>query len=410
MSKRIWVPAALLAALVLAGVAGFTPTSALAEEFSKAVGEPLLAAQSAMKKKQWDLAMTKAKEAAAVPNKKPHEEFQVNEVLIYLHTVKGDYASAARLQEASLNSGRVPADQVPGRLKSIAQAYAQPRNNNYAKTIEYGNRYLKSNPGDTDMIALVAQAQFQTGDCKNAVRTAQSALDSARREGKSPKENWLNLKLNCQHKLDDRDGIVATREQLVRYFPKKENWDPLLTVLSNQSETDDRAKMNVYRLMLELDLLKKPDQYFEMAEIAIDQQPGEAVAVIEKALATKVFEGRNKERGMRLLNHAKTKAQSSQTGLAALDEQARKSPKGEADVSVGRAYLSSGEYAKAVEALQRGLKKGGFKNVDDAQMMLGRAYLKLNQKDQARRAFNAVPDDSKLAQVASLWGVYAQQS
>jgi tetratricopeptide (TPR) repeat protein len=409
MKKQLMTLAAA-GTLLLATAASFAPSTAVAEEFSKAVGEPLIAAQAAMKKNQWDLAMAKAKEASAVSSKKPHEEFAVNELLSYLYTRRGDYANAAKLQEAALNSGRIPESQVPARVKALAQAYAQKGNINYAKQVEYGNRYLKSNPGDADMNFLVAQAQFQSGDCRNAVRSAQNAVDASRKGGGAPKENWLNLKLNCQHKLDDKDGQLATREQLVRYYPKKETWEPLLMALSNQPETDDRAKMNIYRLMLELGLLEQPDQYLEMAEIAIDQEPGEAAKVIQAGLDNKVLVGRDNERAKRILNHAQTKAQAKQDGLQAMDQQARQDPKGEADVNLGRAYLAAGQHDKAVEALQRGLKKGGFKNVDEAQMMLGRAYLKLKQKDQARRAFNAVPDDSKLAQVAQLWGVYATQS
>jgi TolA-binding protein len=74
------------------------------------------------------------------------------------------------------------------------------------------------------------------------------------------------------------------------------------------------------------------------------------------------------------------------------------------------AYLSYGEYDKAIEALRRGLQKGASRRTDEAQIMLGRAYLKLNQKDAARRAFKAVPDDSKLARVAELYDLHAAQS
>jgi len=72
--------------------------------------------------------------------------------------------------------------------------------------------------------------------------------------------------------------------------------------------------------------------------------------------------------------------------------------------------MSFGQYDKAVEALQRGLQKGANKRTAEAQIMLGRAYLKLKQKDAARRAFKAVPDDSKLARVAELYDLHAAQS
>ena len=72
-------------------------------------------------------------------------------------------------------------------------------------------------------------------------------------------------------------------------------------------------------------------------------------------------------------------------------------------------YTGFAQHDKAVEALQRALQKGAGKRKDEAQIALGRAYLKLNQKDPARKAFKAVPDDSKFARVAELYGIYASQ-
>ncbi len=82
---------------------------------------------------------------------------------------------------------------------------------------------------------------------------------------------------------------------------------------------------------------------------------------------------------------------------------------GDADAVLGIAYLSYDQYDKAIEALQRGLKKGGVKRPEEAQLMLGRALLKANRNADAVQAFEAIPKGSKLAEVANLWAIYAQK-
>ena len=65
-------------------------------------------------------------------------------------------------------------------------------------------------------------------------------------------------------------------------------------------------------------------------------------------------------------------------------------------------------YDEAIGALQRGIKKGGVTDVDEAQISLGIAYLKKGQKDHARQAFQAVKDESKWNDLAELWEIRTQ--
>lgn len=409
MQKLALIALAAVGSLSLTALGTLVPTTALAETFSKEVGLPLKDAKAAMDKRQWDSALANIKKAQAVPTKKPHEEYQINEMLAYVLIKQNDSTGAARVFEQNLNSGRTPPELANQRTKIIAQLYVPGRN--WPKVIEYGNRWIKAYPSDSEAYFQVAQAQKESRDCKNASKTMQNGIEAARKAGKSPEQNWLNLKLYCQHELKDQEGMAVTREQLLRYFPSKDNWKAVLSNVYNQPNNDDRATLNLFRLMLELDVLEKPSDYMEMAQMAIETGvPGEALTVMEKGFTNKVLENKDKDRHVRLRDQARTQAQSALASLPALEQQAKSATTGDTDVQLGRAYLSTGEYDKAVEAIQRGLKKGGVKGSDDAQMMLGRAYLKLKQKDQARKAFGAVPDDSKLAQVAGLWGVYAQQS
>jgi len=396
-------------AVALLAFASFATSPVLAgEEMSRAVGVPLKEAQEAIKKKQWDAALAKIKTAQAVKDKKPNEDYAINELLGYVLTNQKNTAEAAKVFEANLNSGHMPADQQPARVKMLAGMYAQTGNT--AKALEYGNRWLKSSPTDAEAALFVAQLQYKSNDCKSAIRNIQTAINAQTKSGRPPSENWLDLKLKCQHDLKDQKGMQETREQIVRNYPSKENWSNLLTTIAHDPEISDSAKLNTYRLMLELGVLKDANVYSEMAQIALENNmPAEAVSIMQKGFDSKVLEtDKNKDRHVRLLNQAKAKAQGAQSELATLTQQAAADPKGDTDVKLGGAFMSAGEYDKAVEAIQRGIKKG-VKNADEAQMTLGRAYLKLNRNEEARKAFSAVPDYSKLAQVADLWKVYASQ-
>jgi len=91
--------------------------------------------------------------------------------------------------------------------------------------------------------------------------------------------------------------------------------------------------------------------------------------------------------------------------LPALDTESRSAPTGEASVKLGEAYMSYGDYAKSVEAITRGISKGGLKSIDEAQLHLGLSLAKLKRNKEANAAFNAVPAASKLQKVAKLWSI-----
>jgi tetratricopeptide (TPR) repeat protein len=195
----------------------------------------------------------------------------------------------------------------------------------------------------------------------------------------------------------------------VQEFPNHKYWEQLLGVTQQVDETDDRVTLNLYRLMLEVDALRRDSDYVEMAQLAMEAGvPGDAVKVLDKGFTNKVLEQEDVARRRSLLQEAKTAAAADQKSLPTLDSEARNAKTGEADVGLGTAYLSYDQYDKAVEALKRGLQKGSVKRPDEAQLLLGAALLKLNQQDEAVKAFEAVPDSSKYARVANLWELYAK--
>jgi hypothetical protein len=372
------------------------------------VAKPLKAAQEAMGKNDWDTALAKTLEAKALPELTDAEKYQIEEFLSFIYIKKQDYKSAAASYDAVLTSGQLPPEQLVDRLKVATSLNFQIQD--YPKAIEYGNRWIEA-AGTTvpEAESMLAQAYYIQDDFPNAQKHAQAAIDAARAQGQPVNEAWLQIKLGAQNEADDYAGLAATLAELVKEHPNQKYWEQLLAVNQQVDETDDRVTLNLYRLMLELDALRRDSDYVEMAQLAIETGvPGDAVKVLEKGFANKVLEQEDVARRKALLQEAKTAAQADQKALASLDNEARAAKAGEADVGLGTAYLSYDQYDKAAEALRRGLQKGSVKRPDEAQILLGTALLKLNQQDEAVKAFEAVPDTSKYARVANLWELYAK--
>lgn len=391
---------------------GLAPQTAHAQDkkeqlkVTNKVGVALKAAQEAVAKKQFDEAAAKIKEAQAVDKKTPYDQFKINEITAYMYVQQQRYTDVAAVYEKYLETPQfVPADLGPKLPKVIGQLYYNGKN--YAKAEEYTRRWLKDNPNDTDGWALLSQTHYVNKEYKQCKDAAGSAISAAEKAGEAPKELWLQLTQTCSVQMDDQAGVVAAYEKLVRYYPKPDYWERLLDRAS-RNERNDRVMLGLYRLQGEVGALKKPDQYMEYAQIAADQaMPGEGLKVVQSGFDKKVLgvDAKDKDRHERLLTAMKQKAEADKKQLPQYEKEAAASTAatGQLDAGLGLAYFSYDMYDQAIQALDKGLKKGGLKNPDEYRIALGISYLRKGQRDQARSVFKSVPDDSPMAKVADLW-------
>jgi tetratricopeptide (TPR) repeat protein len=375
-------------------------------KISKQVAVPLQAAQKAMQAKQWEPALAELKKAQAIEKKTPVEDYQIDEFLGYILLQQKKYKEAAVVFERMLNSGLVPAEQVDERTKAVAQMYFQEKD--YKKAIEWAKKWLDKHPNQEDMMVLLGQAYYLQEDYKNSGDIMSKVVANAEKAGQSPKENYLQIVMSSHFKLDNKDGIADTLKKLVRYYPKQEYWNNLLDIYRRKS-SGDRATLGYYRLMTDVGVLKDKADYMESAQLAIEAGvPGEAQTVVEKGVENGTLKSTDKtEQGRydRLLAAAKKQVTTDRAALPQLAKDAEKATQGQADVGLGQAYLSYNMLDEAIVALQRGIKKGGVTDIDEAQISLGIALMKKGQKDQARQAFKAVKADSKWADLAELWSL-----
>ena len=397
------------AAVVVAGL--LASGNALAADakptVSKSVAKQLQAAQKASQAKNWNECLSQVRAADAVSGKSAYDDHIINEILGFCAIRTNDYTTAAKALEFGLNDGLLEQDQVASRVKALAQINYQIKN--YPKAIEFGTRAVKGGFADSEMYTLVAQAFYIQGDYKGTLKFVNDWLEDGEKKGQTPRENTLQLLLSACIKL--KDGACTTRglEKLVTYYPKDEYWQNLMISLF-QNGGGDRVMLNIFRLAAEVNAMRRAEDYTEMAQLSIEQGvPGEAQATLEAAMARKAFtDPRDLERNTRLLATAKQQASNDKATLAKQEKDAAAAKTGDPLVRVGQAYLSYGQAAQAVSAIQAGIAKGSLKNAAEAQLFLGMAQLKAGNKDEAIKAFRAVKGDDTLARLGNLWALHAK--
>jgi tetratricopeptide (TPR) repeat protein len=403
---------ALAMAFVTASVAPLRPAFADDKKptVSKALAKPLKAAQEAMQAKKYPEALNKLKEAEGMSGKSPYDEHLINEMLGFVYVRTSDYADAAKALEAGLNSGFLEQSEVPSRVKALAQINYQLKN--YDKAIEFGNRAIKAGTADDEMYTLVGQAYYLKGDWKGTLKFEDALAESEIKAGKTPKDEALQLALSSCVKLQDNECTTRELERLVAYYPKTEYWQQLLYTMYQGPQQSDKAMLQLFRLMSEVDVLKRPDDYTEMAQLAIEQgSPGEAQHILEKAFQRNVFtDARAQDKNKRLLESAKKAADADLATLPKIQKDADAATTGDKDVGLGLAYLGYQQYDKATDALNKGIAKGGVRSEPEARLLLGIAQLKAGHKEEAVKSFHTVKGDPTLERLANLWSLHAKQA
>jgi tetratricopeptide (TPR) repeat protein len=400
MRKSVGYIAIFAAALTMS-----VSAPARAEKVSPAIAKTLKAAQNASKARKWGECLADLRTADAAGSKTAYDSFIINELTAFCAMSSNDIATATRAYEANLSSP-FAADKIAQRTRDLTKIHFNARN--YPKTVELGKSAIKAGYADADTYLVVAQSYYQQNDFKNSRDFVGSWIRDQAKGGQRPKENAIQIYVTSCMRLKDEACTTAGFEALVTHYPNPAGWANLMQSLFNVR--NEAAAFNAYRLATDVGAMRRADDYTEMAQRAIEKGlPGEAQRILEAAYTAKVFTAkRDIDRNQRLLNSAKERAAADRASLAKQDRDAAADKSADADIRVGQAYMSFGQYPEAVAALQRGIKKGTATDPAEAQLVLGIAHLRGGNKAEAAKALRAVKGDQDMQRIAKLWSLRAQ--
>jgi tetratricopeptide (TPR) repeat protein len=372
------------------------------QKFLKKAEKNMRAADKASTDKKWDEVLAQVREAEAVEGEKNEwHKFWVHEYsgMSYVNLKK--YPEAEREFDLALNSPCMPEAQKANRYKVLLQLAYQ--NKNYPKAIEYGNLAVKAG-GDSDLLVYVGNAYYIQNDNENTRRVMADLIKAQEAKGAKPEEQTYRILQSACSNLKDNACVIDQFEKLVAHYPKPDYWTSLIGSMLREGK-NDKQLLSVLRLAKGSDVLTEADQYYEMSRLALDQGlPGEAQTTVEEGFQKGIFkDAREKDRNTRLLEEAKKAAAYDKTTIDKQDASAKAKPTGDSDVKLGAAYLSYSQPEKAIEAIKRGVAKGGVKDPDEAGLLLGMAYLRTGNKAEAANAFRTVTQNPLMVRVAKLW-------
>ncbi len=381
------------------------PLAALAqggESVRPEVGKPLQAAQKLIAEKKFKEALA---EVAKVDSSKltPYESFVTEQMRGAAASGAGDNATALKAYEAVLASGKMAGENKLKLMEAVAGTYL--RDKNYAKSVEWLNKYRSEGGKNPITINLLTQAYYLGGQYALAAREAAAQITATEAAGGKPTEEQIKLLASAYVKQKDMSGYSSALEQMLKYYPKQEYWADAIQRTAAKPGFSDRLIMDMYRLLRATGTLEGSKDYMEMAQLAVQAVLlGEAQAIVEEGYAKKVLgTGAEADRQQRLNNLIETKLAQDKKELASTDAAAAAAATGDPLIRTGLAYVTYGDSAKGLALMEQGLKKGGLKKPEEAKLRLGYAYYIAGQKDKAVQTFKTVTGKDGAADLARLW-------
>lgn len=380
---------------------GMSPTPSAApraeqkSKVSKAVTEQLVDAQKSLQSKDYQGALAKLKEAQAVPDRTPFDNYIIDRLMAAADQGLNDMPSASAAVLAAADTGVVPDDDKKAVYHDALQASAFLQQ--WPKTIAYGQQLAQINGLDSTTAANLAIAYYNTGDFAHAQQSAQQSIDFAKAAGQPPDQNAMKIVMSSQVKQNNQGGAEQTLEQIALMNNTPDSWAQLIAVSFGAKGMSDLNALYLYRLLV-LSGGMKPEDYKVMGSLAIQLgYPTEAVRVLQQG-----------GQGGAALNKARHDAAADASALPQIAASAEKSRAGEQDVKLGEDYWGYGRYADAEAAAHRATGKGGLKAPSEGPMLVGAAQVAQGKYAEAVQTLSQVGGNQANTRTAHLWSLYAQ--
>lgn len=376
-----------------APVIGLAPAYA-AETLRPEIGKPLQEAQQLMKSGKNKEALAKLRQLDSVSGKSPNETYLIERTRAGAASAAGEYETAAKAFEYLIGSGKLSAAEKAQFSEGLIGIYM--RAGDLSKANAAIERQLKERD-DPKLRAYLMQNYYKQGN----VAALENELRAADKRGQLT-EDQLGMLANVQLKKNDKAGYVNTIEKLAASYPKPQYWTDLLNRVQGKPGFSSRLSVDVWRLKLANNLMKKPSEYMEMGQLVLQAKaPAEAIKVIDKGYkAGALGTGPDAARHQRLKDLAEKTLAEQNKNLAATEAQLVKDDDQDGMAELGYSLVQSGQADKGLKMMEAAIKTGKLKYPEDAKLHLGEAYAVAGKKQQAISTLKSVGGKEGTADLA----------
>jgi len=329
-------------------------------------------------------------------------EYEQANVLNYIGFVyynMDDITNAIRTYERMVAIPSLEEQMKKQTTYTMAQLYTMEEQ--YTKALSTLDKWflLETNPAPEPFI-LKAQNLYQVSRYSDMIEPIRNAMRVAEARQKPIKEDWYVLLNFAYFQQEDYRQVRDIQKILLVNWPRKRYWFSLAGAFTELGE--DENLINAYAAANDQRMLEKESELVTMAQLFMQREvPFKAGQLLETEMAA----GRvsKNAKNYRLLSQAWQLSQEAEKAIPALTEAARLSDDGELDVRLGNAHLNVGEYSECVTSVRNGIRKGGLKSPDNAQISLGMCLYNLRQYRASISAFQAAAKTPRSRRVSNQW-------
>lgn len=272
---------------------------------------------------------------------------------------------------------------------------------NYLEAIKYLELWfeMETNPAPQPFI-LYAQNLYQIDRHAEMIAPIESAIEIAKHRETQVKEDWYVLLNFAYYRQEDYHKVRDIQKILLMNWPKKRYWFSLAGAYTELGE--EKNLLASYDAAHTQGMLESEAELITMAQLYMQNEvPYKAATLIDKEMQS----GRVQKSGKnyRLLSQALSLSMEDAKSIPALKEAARLSDEGELNLRLGNAYLNLGQYGECVAAVQAGIRKGGIKSPDNAQISLGMCQYNLKKYSEAKKAFALASKTRRSKRISNQW-------
>jgi hypothetical protein len=342
----------------------------------------------------------------ALADKTVYENFVLNRLRVSLGSATNNNPMTIAGLEAVLASGKLsPADQGDF-IQALGNLYYNTKD--YPKAIATFNKYAELTGDSAKLRPYIVRSYYFNNDFATAKTELLKDLDANTKAGKVPPIEELQLLANTGAKSKDTATYLIAIEKLVQYYPSDDYWIDLLSRTQGKSTYSTRFALDVYRLEKKVVSKMAPEDYTEMAELALlAGQPIEAKKTMDAGYAAGVLgTGPSADKHKKIKAQADKQAADDTKNIATGEASAKKSKDGTGLVNLGYAYVTLEQFDKGIELIKEGIAKGGLKNAEDAKLRLGYSYAMAGKKDEAIKVLDTVQGADGRADLARFWTLW----
>lgn len=418
-ARRHWT--LLLTAAWLCVAAGLlAPTGNVLAQEEEASGEPESKRTQAMSEKVYrklaeaqeftdadDYASAKRvlDELAATDKLTPYETAQLYNFYGFVYYAQERYQDSIKSYERVLAQPDLPQGLRDQTMYTLAQLHFTTENWN--KAIDLINQWLKTaeNPGP-DPYILLGSGYYQLEKYKDMIAPIEKAMEIARGRDVAIKEQWWLLLRVAYYELENYKKVRDILEVLVVNWPKKEYWTQLAAMYGELGQ--EKMQLAAYEAAYDQGMLIRSAELVQLAQLFLQAEvPYKAARVLDKGIA----EGKVEKTAdnYRLLSQAWALSAEDRKAIPALKSAASMSNDGDLDVRLAQSYLNLSEFGDCIESARAGIRKGGVKRADTANVVLGMCLYETDRYEDAKKAFRAAAQDKRSAATANQWILFIER-